>query len=157
MATESRTHLTAKALVANMLRNGPGHLLVSVQEGSRWSTYRMDVRGCSIVEECAFPSGEQVEDKSHYVARHGRLPSMIFDVGLVKGGKVVAAVEVASSHWIDVKKAKKIDASDTIVIEVAAFTREWYVDDAARISCENLFLPIKPLIEFRRMRIGEVA
>ncbi len=157
MGNESRTHIGAKQLVAHMLRTGPGHLLVNVLEGSRWSLYRMDVRGCAIVEECAYPSGESVTDKSLHVARHGRLPTMIFDVGLVKGGKVVAAIEVASSHWIDDKKRKKIDASDTIVLEVAAFTREWYVEDAARIQCENLFLPIKPLIEFRRMRIGEVA
>ncbi len=140
-----------------MVRNGPGHLLVCALEGPRWSSYRMDVRGCTVVMECAYPSGESVTDKSLHVARHGRLPSMIFDVGLVKGGKVVAAIEVASSHWIDDKKRKKIDATDIIVLEVAAFTREWYVDDDVRIQCENLFLPVKPLVEFRRLRIGESA
>lgn len=153
---ESKTHLAAKEKVAAMVTGGHGYLLVSALEGGRWSTYRMDVSGCKAVTECAYPSGESVTDKNDHIVRHGRLPEMIFDVGIVKNGKIVAAVELSLSHWIDAKKTAKINASGLIVLEVHAYHEQWLVDDLARIECENLFLPVKPAVEFRRLRVGDM-
>ena len=153
---ESKTHLSAKAQVASMVTNGPGYLLVSAFEGGRWSTYRMDVSGSTAVTECAWPSGESVEDKNEYIVKHGRLPAMIFDVGIIKKGKLVAAVELSLSHWIDGKKAAKIRSTDLVVLEVQAYHEQWQIEDLSRIECENLFLPVKPAIDFRRLRVGDI-
>ena len=150
---ESKTHLSAKERVADMVENGPGYLLVCVCEGGRWSTYRMDVKGCKPVYECAWPTGEPVTDKNQYIVKHGRLPSMIFDVGLVRDSKVVAAIELSLSHWIDFKKASKIAASKLLVLEVHAYHEQWKINDLSRIECEKLFLPLKPALDFRRLKL----
>lgn len=153
---ESKTHLKAKDMVCGMISNGPGYLMVSAIEGGRWSTYRMDVSGCSAVPECAWPSGDSISDKNAYIVKHGRLPSMIFDVGLVRSGKIVAAIELSLSHWIDAKKTAKIAASGLLVLEVHAYHEQWMVSDLDRIECENLFLPIRPAVDFRRLRAGDI-
>jgi hypothetical protein len=154
--SESRTHYAAKDRAAEICRSS-NRLVLNTFEVGRWTTYRMDLTGCEIVTECAYPSGESVENKSYYVAKHGRLPPMIFDVGVVKNGKVVAAVELALSHWIDAKKWAKIAVSPVIVIEAHAFHPQWIMDGNNKIECENLRVPLRPLVELRRILPGDYA
>lgn len=153
---ESWTHCGTKELVCRMIETGPGYLLASAEEGGRWSTYRIDTKGCKVVPECAYPHGETVEDINKHVVKHGRKPHMIFDVGLVLNGKIVAAVEVSKTHWLDEKKISKIRRTDVLVVEISSVQRDWYVDET-RIDCKNLFIPDNLLIGFRRLRIGESA
>ena len=153
---ESRTHLSAKIRAAILLERHPHYIIVNVPEGTRNAVYKMETNGCDIVLECGYPSSLPVVDKNLYVAEHGRLPSIIFDIGLVKDGVVVAAIEVSCSHWLDQKKIKKIAKSNVIVLEVEAFHAQWSIENHNRLECENLILPIKPLVEFRRMRPGDI-
>lgn len=153
---ESWTHCGTKELVCRMIKEGPGHLLVSAEEGGRWSTYRMDTKDCEIIPECGYPSGMSVEDKNQYIVKHGGLPKMIFDVGIKRNGKVIAAIEVSKTHWLDPKKIAKIQMSDVLVVEISSVQRDWYVD-YTRIDAKNIFIPRHPQIEFRRLRVGEAS
>lgn len=152
---ESEYHRSAKTAVAAMLRNGPGFAIVCALEGGRWSSYRMDIKGCDIVVECSYPEGKAVPDAHLYYAKHGRYPKMIFDVGLVRDGKVVGAIEIVKAHWIDAVKRGKIEAAGIPVVEVSSRTSEWMVDDV-KLQAETFHLPLKPALEVRRMRIGDI-
>lgn len=138
--SESRMHREAKGLVADMIRRGPGHLIVSHEVDGRWESYRVNVAGLSVVVECGYPSGETIEDVHEYCAIHGRYPQMIFDVGLVRDGKVVAAVEVMKSHWIDDDKRRKILGSGVLVIGVTARSNDWAIDNV-RLDAHELIVP----------------
>jgi hypothetical protein len=152
---ESEYHRSAKESVARMLRAGPGYLIICASEGGRWSSYRMDTAGTTPVVECGFPDGKAVPDAHAYYAKHGRYPKMIFDIGLVKDGKVVAAIEVVKAHWIDAAKQAKINEAGIPVIEVSSRTSDWMVDDV-KIQAETFTLPLKPALPVRRMRIGDI-
>lgn len=153
---ESWTHCGTKELVCRMIETGPGYLLASAEEGGRWSTYRIGTSDCKVVPECAYPSGETVEDINRYIVRHGRKPHMIFDVGLIRDGQIVVAIEVSKTHWLDEKKIAKIKRTNVLVVEISSVQRDWYVDEK-RLECKNIFIPDKLLADFRRLRVGESA
>lgn len=137
---EGRMHYEAKQLVADMIRRGPGHLIVSREIGMRWESMRVDVSDMEVIVECGYPHAEEVVDVHYYCAVHGYYPEMIFDVGLVRNGKIMAAIEILRTHWIDAKKMAKIHRSGILVIGVDAKTNDWETD-AVRIEARGMVIP----------------
>lgn len=137
---ESRMHYEAKQLVADMIRRGPGHLIVSHEVDMRWESMRVDVSDMEVVVECSYPHAEECNDVHYYCAVHGYYPSMIFDVGLVRAGRVIAAIEILRSHWIDAKKRAKIIKSGILVIGVPAKSNDWEIDNV-RIEAREVIVP----------------
>jgi hypothetical protein len=138
--TEGRMHYQTKELVANMIRRGPGYLIVSHEVGFHWESIRVDVSDMEVVVECAYPGAEEVTDPHFYCATHGRYPEMIFDVGLAQAGKVKVAIEVMRSNWIDAKKRAKILKSNVLVIGVCARSNDWEIDNI-RLDAREVFIP----------------
>jgi len=153
---ESMAHARTKGLVADMIANGPGYLLISHAVDERWRTYRLDVGGLDVVIECAYPDATPCPDSDAYYAEHGHYPRMIFDVGLVWHGHVIAALEVMKSHWIDEVKRQKILASPVIVAGVTARPSDWLMDNA-RVESPDLIIPKKAAKIIHRIEIGAVA
>lgn len=137
---ESRMHYEAKQLVADMIRRGPGYLIVSHEVGMRWESIRVDVSDMEVIVECSYPHPQEVDDAHYYCAVHGYYPSMIFDVGLVQNGKVMVAIEILKAHWIDAKKRAKIIKSGILTIGVPAKTNEWEVDNV-RVEAREVIIP----------------
>lgn len=138
--SESRMHYEAKQLVADMIRRGPGYLIVSHEVGMRWESTRVDVSDLEVIVECSYPHVGECNDVHYYCALHGCYPEMIFDVGLARAGKVVAAIEILRSHWIDAKKRAKIIKSGILVIGVPAKSNEWEIDNV-RIEAREVIAP----------------
>lgn len=140
MSFESRMHREAKELVGSMIRNGPGYINIACDDGVRISNWRLNTSGLEPIIECSYPNAAEISDADLYFAHHGHWPEMIFDVGLVRDGKVLAAFEIMKSHWIDDKKKKKIYRAGIIVIGVPAQSNQWYVSDD-RIDARLLMIP----------------
>jgi hypothetical protein len=143
---ESRLHRQAKDLVSDMIKRGPGYLIVSHEVGMRWESTRVDVSDMEVITECGYPIAEEVPDFHYYCAVHGFYPEMIFDVGLARAGKVLVAIEILKSHWLDDKKRKKIRKSGVVVIAADAKTNDWSVDNERIEAREFIYPPDSKLI-----------
>lgn len=134
---ESKAHHSAKHAVADMIENGPGYLLASIESDGRWETYVMPTEYCKVVVECAYPQGIAVQNAHDFCAQYGHYPHMIIDVGLVWDGCVVGGVEIMKSHWLDERKIGKIQDAKVVIAAVTADLRVWR-QDRTRLDCRYL-------------------
>lgn len=142
---ESVPHFDAKHLVARMAQENGNCFIVAVEGATRYWSYEMNIPNAKVVIECS-EKGEPIESMRDYRAKTGRLPLMVFDVGFVLDGTVVAAIEVVQAHGIDSRKAAKIYKAGILCVSVKAATYHWHVDNR-RIEAIHIVQPPNAVVK----------
>lgn len=136
---ESSQHREAKLKIARMAAANGGLFIVAVEINERFQTFRLDLSGARVVIECD-ETGAEIPDANAHFAEYGRYPEMIFDVGFVRDGQVIAAIEIVRSSGITERKREKILRAGVLCVAVKATLQEWYVDDS-RIEAIQVIAP----------------
>lgn len=152
---EGRLHSSAKLQLASALKHLEGPVYIQHETPRGWQTIRVDLTGLRPVVECAYPSGERIDDANAYFAMHGHYPEMIFDVAMVnEAGKPLFALEVVKGSWIDERKRAKLMRSPVIAVGVHAKLHEWYVD-IHRLDARQLVVPNDHALDIETYVVGQ--
>lgn len=137
--TESGSHSRAKHALAALI-GAHDHLIAHHETEDGYQSVRFDIAGCDPVIECAYPSGLPCPDPDEYYADHRVWPDMIFDIGLIRDGAIVGAIEIMRSCWIDQRKDAKLRASPIWCIGVTDKMDLWYTG-GNRLDARYLRVP----------------
>src|SRR5882672_7504352 len=123
MNIEAFPHRSTKEIIAARIAKSGASLRVMLWNDRTTTPWLLDLTDLVPVIECAYPDGIAVSDVAAYRKKKGRLPKMIFDVGLVHQptGIVVGAFEIVRSNPLSVEKMRKIIAGDLFAVVIDAF------------------------------------
>lgn len=121
---ESHPHRATKRAIGNAILQscrGKRPVVADLDYSGNHQVFEIQTDGMRPIVECGYPQVGPVENASDFYAEHGFYPDAIFDVGLVRGAKVIGAIEVVHANPPSATKLALLKSAGIFVILVRSF------------------------------------